>query len=99
MGINDLTSTSHAESSRCIFFHWDGARYDQLTNLLKKRLLPNVEKYIISKGKYTMGITCFPSTTGPANLPYLAGTLPDHFLCDLDRGQSDEPFEGGHPVS
>ena len=28
MGINDLTSTSHAEFSRCVFFHWDGARYD-----------------------------------------------------------------------
>ncbi len=78
MGINDLTSSSQAEFSRCIFFHWDGARYDHFTKLLEKGLLPNVEKYIISKGKYAMGITCFPSTTGPANLPYLAGTFPGH---------------------
>ncbi|UCE12946.1 MAG: alkaline phosphatase family protein [Candidatus Heimdallarchaeota archaeon] len=72
----DSSSQGNGEFSRCIFFHWDGARYDQFTKLLEKHYLPNVQKYLISKGKYTLGFTCLPSTTGPANLPYLAGTLP-----------------------
>lgn len=92
------SSRTNGEFSRCIFFHWDGARYDQFRRLLVKKCLPNVQKYILSKGKFSMGFTCLPSTTGPANLPYLAGTLPG--LVDIpglrwfDRANSNAILKG-----
>lgn len=54
----------------------DGARPDVLNEELKKGNLPNLAKYVIEPGTNKTILTTFPSTTGPAYLPFLTGYSP-----------------------
>lgn len=60
---------------RVLFYLLDGARPDVLSDLLKEGHLPNLAQ-IIAEGSYRTATTCFPSTTGPAYLPFLTGQFP-----------------------
>ena len=60
---------------KVIFLLLDGARSDILFEELKKNNLPNLKK-IIDEGSHNEGVTVFPSTTGPAYIPFLTGTYP-----------------------
>ncbi len=53
----------------------DGARVDVLTDLISKGELPNMKR-IMDEGTFRKATTCFPSTTGPAYLPFLTGHFP-----------------------
>lgn len=64
-----------------ILFLADGARYDVFTDLLNKGHLPNIQKHIVERGTITCMKTTFPSTTGPAYLPFLTGCFPG--TCDI----------------
>lgn len=66
---------------QCIFILADGARADLFEYLLNKGELPNIARYIVEAGDYVNGVTVFPSTTGPAYLPYLLGKFPGR--CNL----------------
>ena len=69
---------------KVIFYLIDGARPDVLQKLVSKGELPNIKDYLIDNGSYTKGTTCFPSTTGPAYLPYLTGAFPgDHHITGI----------------
>ena len=63
-------------NKQCIVFLADGARADVFEYLLKRGDLPNISKYIIERGFYRKAVTVFPSTTGPAYIPYLLGMYP-----------------------
>ncbi len=67
--------------NRCIFFLADGARADVLRDLLAKGELPNIRKYITAPGTNAQAVTVFPSTTGPAYLPFITGRYPG--ACNL----------------
>jgi len=54
----------------------DGARFDVVSSLLAENKLPNIKKHIIERGSFLKKITVFPSTTGPAYLPFLSGCYP-----------------------
>lgn len=54
----------------------DGARADVMAEELKKGNLPNIARHLIEKGSFLEAVTSFPSTTGPAYLPFLTGCLP-----------------------
>lgn len=58
---------------RVIMLLADGARYDVMHDLIAKGELPNIARYLPTLVK---AATSFPSTTGPAYLPYLTGCLP-----------------------
>ena len=60
----------------CFFFLLDGARYDVFHNLLQSNKLPHIKKYFLNQGELKKGLTSFPSTTGPAYLPFLTGKHP-----------------------
>jgi predicted AlkP superfamily phosphohydrolase/phosphomutase len=60
---------------RVLFYLLDGARPDILSRLIAEGKLPNL-KQLIDEGTYRTATTCFPSTTGPAYLPFLAGHFP-----------------------
>ena len=46
--------------------------------------LPNIKNYLIDQGSFSKGTTCFPSTTGPAYLPFLTGAFPgDHHITGI----------------
>ena len=54
----------------------DGARADCMEQLLAQGALPNIARHIVQPGAYRRGVTVFPSTTGPAYMPFLTGCLP-----------------------
>ena len=60
----------------CLFFLADGARPDVLEDLLQRGDLPNIASYLVEPGSYRRATTAFPSTTGPAYLPFLTGRFP-----------------------
>lgn len=54
----------------------DGARADVLGEELARGNLPNIAGRLVEQGGSLPAVTSFPSTTGPAYLPFLTGCLP-----------------------
>lgn len=54
----------------------DGARADVLAEELSAGRLPNIARYLAEQGSNLPAVTSFPSTTGPAYLPFLTGCFP-----------------------
>jgi len=54
----------------------DGARPDVMQELLASGDLPNIRREIVESGTSRTASSCFPSTTGPAYLPFLMGCFP-----------------------
>ncbi len=65
-----------AEVKRSIILLFDGARADVLFDLLYSNKLPNIADFIAQNGFCHRAVTSFPSTTGPAYLPFLTGSFP-----------------------
>jgi len=63
------------KKKRVLFYLLDGARPDILTELMKEGKLPHL-KQMVDEGTFRLATTCFPSTTGPAYLPFLTGHFP-----------------------
>ncbi len=61
---------------KVIFLLLDGARYDCLNKYLSLGYLPNLNKIIQNQGSNLSAISVFPSTTGPAYVPFLMGLYP-----------------------
>lgn len=62
----------------CLFILLDGARPDVLGTLLGQGLMPNFFEVFVRQGLFTRATSAYPSTTGPAYLPYLTGMFPGH---------------------
>ncbi len=83
---------------RCVFFLADGARLDVMSRLLQKGDLENIQKYVVEPGALIRGVTVFPSTTGPAYVPYLFGRFPGR--CNLPGIRwFDRRYYEGNPFS
>ncbi len=54
----------------------DGARDDLTRQLLDNGFLPNIKKHIVDRGCYRTALTVYPSTTGPAHIPFVCGIHP-----------------------
>ena len=54
----------------------DGARPDVFEDLLARGELPAIREHIVDRGTCTRAVTVFPSTSGPAYLPFLTGCFP-----------------------
>lgn len=61
---------------QCIMLMMDGARADVFESLLAKGDLPHIARHVVEPGCYRRATTSFPSTTGPAYLPFLTGCTP-----------------------
>ncbi len=59
----------------------DGARPDVLGDLAQRGELPAIAEHLIADGTFRHANSSFPSTTGPAYLPYLTGCYPG--TCNL----------------
>lgn len=66
---------------RVIFLLFDGARPDVLENLAREGKLPNIYERFYKAGVGTKATTVFPSTTGPAYLPFITGQFPG--VCNI----------------
>ncbi len=60
---------------RVLYYLADGAHLQVIEDLLQKGELPNIKR-IVDEGVFRKATTCFPSTTGPAYLPFLTGHFP-----------------------
>lgn len=65
-----------SDIKRSIILLADGAREDVFFDLLKSGEMPNLSRYLAESGFANKAVTSFPSTTGPAYLPFLTGALP-----------------------
>ncbi|MFH1653273.1 MAG: alkaline phosphatase family protein [Pseudomonadota bacterium] len=63
-------------SDKVIVILADGARYDQLATLIDNGQMPNARRLFREEGSLLKGSTVFPSTTGPAYLPFITGASP-----------------------
>lgn len=61
---------------RCFLVLADGARPDIFEDLLERGQLPAIQEHIVGPGTCTRAVSVFPSTTGPAYLPFLTGCFP-----------------------
>lgn len=61
---------------RCIILVADGARADLTKQLLDSGRLPNIKKHIVDRGCFRTALSVFPSTTGPAHIPFVSGIHP-----------------------
>jgi len=61
---------------RVIIILADGMRADVLDEELSVGHLPNIARYLVEPGSSLPAVTAFPSTTGPAYLPFITGCFP-----------------------
>ncbi len=61
---------------RAVLILADGARADVMRELVKGGRLPTIGRLFYDEGTALDGVTSFPSTTGPAYLPFLTGCFP-----------------------
>ena len=61
---------------RLIFVLIDGANYEVMRELLSAGDLPALSALAELGGGLKKAVTCFPSTTGPAYIPYFMGLFP-----------------------
>ncbi len=80
---------------RTIFYLVDGARPDVISQLIDDGQLPAIKALISNGGSYNVATTCFPSTTGPAYLPFLTGLFPgSHGITGIRWFDKAEFFKG-----
>jgi hypothetical protein len=66
----------HARYNRLIFVMIDGATHEVLSDQIARGDLPGLAALAEAGGGVKKAVTCFPSTTGPAYIPYFMGLLP-----------------------
>ena len=60
----------------------DGLRADVFEEMLGAGALPNIERHLIDRGtRVETCVSTFPSTTGPAHLPFITGVMPGYNNC------------------
>ena len=61
---------------RLVFVMIDGAQYEVMRELFEAGDLPEMASLAEKGGGLRKAVTCFPSTTGPAYIPYMMGLFP-----------------------
>lgn len=69
----------------------DGLRADLMKDMVDSGALPNIKKHLVDRGTWVENcVSTFPSTTGPAHLPFITGVMPGYNNCPglrwIDRG-------------
>jgi hypothetical protein len=65
-----------SQYKRLIFVMIDGASYEVMCDLVTSGELPALASLAEAGGGLKKAVTCFPSTTGPAYIPYFMGLYP-----------------------
>ena len=81
--------------TRFIFILIDGAPYDVFKELLEDGMLPNIKKHVIDRGSFKKAVSVFPSTSGPAYIPFFMGLFPGRANIPGIRWLSKKDFK--HP--
>lgn len=60
----------------------DGLRADLFEEMLAAGALPNIQRHLVDRGAFVETcVSTFPSTTGPAHLPFITGVMPGYNDC------------------
>ena len=81
---------------RFIFILVDGSPYQVFNDLVQDGTLPNIKKYVIDRGTFKKAVTAFPSTTGPAFIPFFMGRFPGPANIPGIRWLSKKQFQNPH---
>ena len=65
-----MTTLKKKPFTRFIFILIDGAPYQIFKELVEDGTLPHIKKNVIDKGALKKAVSVFPSTTGPAFIPF-----------------------------
>ncbi|MDE0683872.1 MAG: alkaline phosphatase family protein [Candidatus Poribacteria bacterium] len=68
--------SSEPDFKRFVFIIIDGAPYEIFKALVENGGLPNIKKYVVDRGSLNKAVSAFPSTTGPAFIPFFMGLYP-----------------------
>ncbi len=68
--------SSEPDFKRFVFIIIDGAPYEIFKALIENGDLPNIKKDVVDRGSLNKGVSAFPSTTGPAFIPFFMGLYP-----------------------
>ena len=69
-------ASTEPDFKRFVFIIIDGAPYAIFKGLLENGDLPNIKKYVVDPGSLNKAVSVFPSTTGPAFIPFFMGLYP-----------------------
>lgn len=72
---------SQSRYNRCLVLVADGARADIMTDLLDSGDMPNLKEHLVDRGIFCKALSVFPSTTGPAHIPFVSGIHPGTANC------------------
>ena len=81
---------------RFVFIIIDGAPYTIFKGLLENGDLPNIKKYVVDPGSLNKAVSVFPSTTGPAFIPFFMGLYPGTVNIPGIRWLSKSKFHTPH---
>ena len=81
---------------RFVFIIVDGAPYEIFKGLLENGDLPNIKKYVVDRGSLNKAVSVFPSTTGPAFIPFFMGLYPGTANIPGIRWLSKSEFHAPH---
>ena len=87
---------TNLQFKRFIFILIDGAPYEIFKMLLENGDLPNIKKYVVECGSLNRAVTVFPSTTGPAFIPFFMGLFPGTANVPGIRWLSKSKFRNPH---
>ena len=82
--------------TRFIFILVDGSPYQVFNDLVEDGTLSNIKKYVIDRGAFKKAVTAFPSTTGPAFIPFFMGRFPGPANVPGIRWLSKTQFQNPH---
>ena len=81
---------------RFVFVIIDGAPYEIFRGLLENGDLPHIKKHLVDRGSFNKAVSVFPSTTGPAFLPFFMGLYPGTANIPGIRWLSKSNFRSPH---
>ena len=82
--------------TRFIFILVDGSPYQVFNDLVEDGTLSKIKKYVIDRGAFKKAVTAFPSTTGPAFIPFFMGRFPGPANVPGIRWLSKTQFQNPH---
>ena len=88
--------STEPDFKRFVFIIIDGAPYEIFKGLLENGGLPNIKKYIVDRGSLNKAVSAFPSTTGPAFIPFFMGVYPGTANIPGIRWLSKSSFQAPH---
>ena len=89
-------ASTDPDFKRFIFLIVDGGPYEIFKALIENGDLPNIKKYVVDRGSLNKAVSAFPSTTGPAFIPFFLGLYPGTANIPGIRWLSKASFQQPH---